>query len=178
MTQCKRLLPDFSSLAHFLGIKGYEHNDVVRLAEVSPRNLQNWINRRLVERYGISGEHARSWSPGRQGRREYTGWDLGTIYIGSILIDRGLQPALAFHVAFQAIHDLLHTMRKSTTTGGTGDQVAIVKGEVSDRKIRNLETINRRQLRDLEIETEPLLVIPTGLLLVELASRMSLSRPS
>lgn len=90
----------------------FSNAQVVELTGVKEETLQNWAKRKIINPVIAS--------PGRPGRREYSGRDLAAICIGLKLVDLGLPPAQAMPLGWRCIVDLtMSDYRVATGKDGT-----------------------------------------------------------
>jgi hypothetical protein len=159
----------------FVRGRRFTHADVVRLTDVPPLNLQAWANRRVI----IPEVN----SPGRQGRREYTPFQVVIVRGCRDLTERGLQPTIARRVMEASLDAVMHeesgsrppSMRSLGPDGpifhsDVADYLGVVCGPVRDASM-HFRLIRRGELGSLDFTRGSLVVVPIGEMLVEVARR-------
>lgn len=151
----------------------FTHAQVVELIGIKDETLQNWAKRKIINPV-IS-------SPGRQGRREYSGRDLAGMVIGVKLVELGIPPAQALPIGRRCIADL--TMSKYWIIPGErdrwtiSDEVAdlyqILIGHLSAEGPLRLELIRPSQLSEIDLALSPSIVLPFGHLMLDISERVA-----
>jgi len=157
---------------------------MIRLAGVKDDTLQNWANRKIIRPF-VS-------EPGRQGKREYSGIDLATVFIGSRLVEVGLSPASVLPFARECILQLIgehrkpkgsfafHQFPKDQEEASLANSiwfaddvdalVIVVVGKFGAAVPPRRHLLPRCGLGDVVDAAEPSVVIPIGAMLAKLAN--------
>ena len=154
----------------------FTHPEVVALTGVEDETLQNWAKRKIINPV-VS-------APGRQGRREYSGFDLASICVGLKLVDLGLPPAQALPLGNRCIVDLtmsrVHFSESEngewTINDDVADLVQVLVGKLSADGLLRVQLLPRLELANLDAGLDPYIVLPFGQLVLDIAQRAAALR--
>jgi hypothetical protein len=148
----------------------FVHAQVVALTGVKDDSLQNWTKRKIISPV---------WpSPGRHGRREYSGRDLAGVFLGSKLVDLGLPPALALPTGWRCVTDFTmqradfekRSDRRATFADEDAHLIELIIGSVSEGVLET-RLLQRAEFRKFDSGLTPFIALPIGRLLLDLSMR-------
>jgi hypothetical protein len=147
----------------FLQQLDFTHADLIALTDVRSETIQNWVNRGLMA--------PTVGSPGRQGKRHYSGTQVAQITVASDLVSQGFQPSSALLIALIACLQCVSWAASRYSTGPLfGEELEDVI-VISSRARDEPEVILRNELTDRMPKNGAFIVMNIGSVLIDLARR-------
>jgi hypothetical protein len=161
-----------------LGERRFSHAETVQIAGAVHATLQNWANpkRGFLDPYLIPA--------GRRGWREYTSTQVAAIFVTVNLVERGLQPAIAYRIAMACVDAVDHAANAARHDRASGsapgeptfydeveDYLTVVWGPVREQGSFHVRLVRKSEIADFDFASDSHIVVPSGKMLVEVARR-------